>query len=1176
MIELDKFSLQINIIDTIQWDNDPRFDQETVTNTNREIKKSPLFQIFGTTETGVHECLVVHGFFPEIYVNCPSDENEIEQFTAELIRHIEREFGDLCIKSYDYVEYIPAYCYQDKCKFVRLFLVQPDQQQQLGRHINTFAWNGKPHHAYECHFPNFIKFLSKYNLTGFGYIRLRHCWRIKSVVSRYETEIHCRVEDIIIDSYNQHSQLLSHLRFIWAEQRDLRRRLGIASQPQVMNTARRDIIFTQRPPTIKPSQAPPMTQELEDMLKYIEVFDPDKDPQKLIEEEKRTQLEIESIMNDESGINYHTPDSFEPGRISQVLQPSMSQMKERPLVQTIAAKLIKSPNVLVVDKTQNEDNDSQKSESKAKKENEESDIETGEHGSQFLKVMFIEIGCQSRGKLLPNPAMDAVVCVVFTLMVDRDITEKITFYVGQNLVNGENTQFFESERDLVLGTINYVLKIDPDIIIGWNIERESVYYLNERAKILGINDFYAEISRTGRNPHAMDEVRYIEGRITANLWRVVRHQAALRSYTLASVADHYLGTKFPDIKQTQLGQWLHLSPFRFVSYCQKRATVIVSICLAMNFVEYYCELASIIGADFCSTYSRGSQFEIESLLIRVSKRLGFCLPSPTRVEVAQQRAPMALPLVMEPLSGYYADPVLVIDFQSLYPSSIIAYNLDYTSIIGRTEDANTGGRVGVYYHKVPTKRLEDLLDRGKIINAPNDVLYVTKDERPGLLPAMLDQILQLRAFIKQTLKKTKNKKMKSILDARQQALKVIAACTYGYTSAHFSGRMPCVELSDSIVECSRHVLEFTLNYIEKNYPELRVLYGDTDSLFILMPPASTKKCFDFADALCEDITSIFPSPIRIKIEKIYRGCFLVNKKRYCGLMYESADQPAPVFDVKGLEMKRRDSCPFAARVMTEVILSIFKTRDFKEAEVIFKRNVSMLCHGMIPINELFFARELRLGTYRGLEPPGAHVARRQMAIDPMAEPLYGQRLQYIVVSSVPGSRLVDRVVSPEEYLERGLRIGSKYYVEKQLVPALGRVLETMGVDVGQWIKNVPTDLRKLPLYIGKGANAIEQFCISAQCPLCGSQCSNSSPVCPHCLTRAGRKMSLVELIRRIKAAQKKIMDNNAKCHECIGDPGTTVNCCVCSGCPIFWDTKLAEEQQTIYQSYFKALKRLVD
>jgi DNA polymerase zeta len=46
-----------------------------------------------------------------------------------------------------------------------------------------------------------------------------------------------------------------------------------------------------------------------------------------------------------------------------------------------------------------------------------------------------------------------------------------------------------------------------------------------------------------------------------------------------------------------------------------------------------------------------------------------------------------------------------------------------------------------------------------------------------------------------------------MLDARQLGLKYIANVTYGYTSATFSGRMPAVEIADSIVQSGRETLE---------------------------------------------------------------------------------------------------------------------------------------------------------------------------------------------------------------------------------------------------------------------------------------------------------------------------------------------------------------------------------
>lgn len=68
-----------------------------------------------------------------------------------------------------------------------------------------------------------------------------------------------------------------------------------------------------------------------------------------------------------------------------------------------------------------------------------------------------------------------------------------------------------------------------------------------------------------------------------------------------------------------------------------------------------------------------------------------------------------------------------------------------------------------------------------------------------------------------------------IYNARQLALKLIANVTYGYTAAGFSGRMPCAELADSIVQCGRRTLEAAISFVNEHPRwKARVVYGDTD------------------------------------------------------------------------------------------------------------------------------------------------------------------------------------------------------------------------------------------------------------------------------------------------------------------------------------------------------------
>lgn len=70
-----------------------------------------------------------------------------------------------------------------------------------------------------------------------------------------------------------------------------------------------------------------------------------------------------------------------------------------------------------------------------------------------------------------------------------------------------------------------------------------------------------------------------------------------------------------------------------------------------------------------------------------------------------------MPLIMEPASAFYTSPLLVLDFQSLYPSIMIAYNYCYSTCLGRITEFQGGYKFGVLSSlDIPSDVLEKLQD----------------------------------------------------------------------------------------------------------------------------------------------------------------------------------------------------------------------------------------------------------------------------------------------------------------------------------------------------------------------------------------------------------------------------------------------------------------------------------
>jgi DNA polymerase zeta len=120
---------------------------------------------------------------------------------------------------------------------------------------------------------------------------------------------------------------------------------------------------------------------------------------------------------------------------------------------------------------------------------------------------------------------------------------------------------------------------------------------------------------------------------------------------------------------------------------------------------------------------------------------------------------------MEPKSSFYHDPVLVLDFQSLYPSMMIAYNLCFSTCLGELPSAPPAPAPAFgCLPRAPTTTHDLASISPRNINiAPIDrsrgVLFVRPEVRRGVLPAMLAEILETRKMVKVREKKERKKEV---------------------------------------------------------------------------------------------------------------------------------------------------------------------------------------------------------------------------------------------------------------------------------------------------------------------------------------------------------------------------------------------------------------------------------
>jgi DNA polymerase I len=580
---------------------------------------------------------------------------------------------------------------------------------------------------------------------------------------------------------------------------------------------------------------------------------------------------------------------------------------------------------------------------------------------------------------------------------------------------GPHTTVCPNESEMIKEFIGTVKEQKIDLIVTYNGDNFDFPVIKDRCSKLGIKfslgakDHEVKLERRGMNMGAR-----VIGRPHVDLYPVCRKMFNLPRYTLEDVHFALFEEEKKDIDVEKMSEWWENGEKigEILSYSLSDVDSALSIAMEVLPTQY--ELAQLIRQPIYEVVRMGTGNAIEWLLMKIAHDKDILVPKkPSDKEYASRRLDRYEgAYVVEPKKGIHEN-ILVFDFRSLYPSIIIAHNID-ASTIGCDCCKDCG-------HKSPT-----------------GARFCTK--KRGLIPELLEDILKSRAKVKLEMKKLISEKGDKTrikaLDARQQALKILANSAYGYMG--FSrARWYNNDCAGSVAAWGREYIKNTIKVAEEE--GYNVVYGDTDSLMLAIPGKTDKTEVDkIRKDFLSKINTKLPKAMELEFEGFYpRGVF-VTKKRYA-LIGEDKK-----LTIKGLETKRRDWANIAKTTQEKVLYTILWENSPEKAAQIVSDVIRDLQDGKVPLKELLIHTQITkpLGEYENVGP---HVMAARKAQKKGKRVSPGDVIQYVITKK--GSSISDKAkmigfVDENDY-------DSEYYINNQLLPAVMRIMEALGYQEGE-------------------------------------------------------------------------------------------------------------------------------
>jgi DNA polymerase delta subunit 1 len=438
-----------------------------------------------------------------------------------------------------------------------------------------------------------------------------------------------------------------------------------------------------------------------------------------------------------------------------------------------------------------------------------------------LRIMSFDIECYSSTGAFPDPRnpQDVVFQIGMTTKAfGRD------GWVDRTCLCLKQTQgheSFETERELLDAFQKYLIKVDPDIITGWNIFGFDLEFLHFRAVLTGASTVWGRVkgesiekvveknlssSALGNNLLKMTPMK---GRYVFDLFQDVKREHKLESYSLNNVSKHFLQDQKNDMPVREIfGRYAEGDPTKLgevAAYCIQDTVLPHKLMDKLCQIQNQIEMAKACWVPLSFLSERGQQIKVFSQMAKKARELNFIIPTFRRDAVASGADDEGYQgaTVLEAQTGAYYGPITALDFASLYPSIMCAHNLCFSTLV---MDPKYDNLEGVEYETYgPHKFAQGVT---------------------SLLPTILTDLKAFRKKAKKLMAQHEGTPMEAIYNGQQLAYKISMNSIYGFTGAS-KGMLPLVAIASTVTMRGRQMIEETKNYVEAHFPGAKVRYGDS-------------------------------------------------------------------------------------------------------------------------------------------------------------------------------------------------------------------------------------------------------------------------------------------------------------------------------------------------------------